>query len=344
MYTSLSGTEALHDFAEHGSWIPPASSSSRISRIRSKEYGARRDKGLALQRAAPLATDNRFVQVHPVHAFRRRAIAWNGMAAEIVQATSSERIEFHFQAQLHLLALHDEGSRRNGETFVEGLGRSQLRDTRQKLTFVPAGHEYIEWHEPTALTRIVFFYFDPARQPDPCSPLQPRLYFEDGAISNSALKLKALLESASDPDVSYFEPVAAVLIHELAHLHARPPRSDGMAGGGLARGGLAPWQQRAVVSYIEEHLAEPISLAMLARLVRLSAFYFCRAFKQSFGMPPHRYHSRRRIEHAKTLLAKSDWSVTRIASMLGFSDTSAFSTAFHKVSGQTPTSYRRLLG
>jgi AraC family transcriptional regulator len=344
MYTSLSGTEAPHDFSEQRSWIPPASSSSRMNRLGTDEYGERRDQALALQRTAPLATGNRFVQLHPEHAFRRRVVAWDGMAAEIVQATSSERIALHFQAQLHLLGLHDEGSRRDGETFVEGLGRSRLRDTRQKLTFVPAGHEYTEWHEPTAITRIVYFYFDPARQPKHWLPLPPRLYFEDAAIANSALKLKALLESAGDPDLSYFQAVAAVLIHEIADLHARSPRSDGMAGGGLARGGLAPWQQRAVVSYIEEHLAEPISLATLARLVRLSAFYFCRAFKQSFGMPPHRYHSRRRIEHAKSLLAKSDWSVTRIASMLGFSDTSAFSTAFHKVSGHTPTSYRRLLG
>ena len=323
---------------------PPQVHPRALTALERRNTGSAGDQALALQRAAPLATDNRLVQLHPEHAFRRRAVAWNGIAAEIVQATSSERIELHFQAQLHLLALHDEGSRRNGETFVEGLGRSRLRDTRQKLTFVPAGHEYIEWHEPTALTRIVYFYFDPARQPKHCPPLQPRLYFEDAAIANSARKLKALLESASDPDLSYFEAVAAVLIHEVAHLHARSARIDSMASGSLARGGLAPWQQRAAVSYIEEHLAEPVSLATLARLVQLSAFYFCRAFKQSFGMPPHRYHSRRRIEHAKTLLAKSDWSVTRIASMLGFSDTSAFSTAFHKASGQTPTSYRRLLG
>jgi AraC family transcriptional regulator len=343
MYTSLSGTQALQDSAEHGlSWIPNGSSSSGMNRIGSEEFGESRNQGLASQHAGLAATGNRFVQVHPEHAFRRRAVTWNGMAAEIVQATSSERIELHFEAQLHLLALYDEGSRRNGETFVKGLERSRLRDIRQKLTFVPAGHEYVEWHDPTALTRIIYFYFDPARQPDHCPPLQPRLYFEDATISNSALKLKALIESASDPDLSYFEAVAAVLIHELAHLDA------GSAGSvvrrGLVRGGLAPWQQRAIVAYIEEHLAEPISLATLAGLVRLSAFYFCRAFKQSFGMPPHRYHSRRRIEHAKTLLAKSDWPVTRIASMLGFSDTSAFSTAFHKTSGQTPTSYRRLLG
>ena len=71
------------------------------------------------------------------------------------------------------------------------------------------------------------------------------------------------------------------------------------------RGGLAGWQQRIVTSYIEEHLAEPISLATLAQLARLSTYYFCRAFKQSFGVPPHRYHTNRRIEHAKALLANA---------------------------------------
>ena len=46
-----------------------------------------------------------------------------------------------------------------------------------------------------------------------------------------------------------------------------------------------------MTGYIEEHLAEPISLATLAELVGLSTYHFCRAFKQSVGMPPHRYHT-----------------------------------------------------
>lgn len=109
------------------------------------------------------------------------------------------------------------------------------------------------------------------------------------------------------------------------------------------RGGLASWQERAVTSYIEEHLAEPISLATLAQLVRLSPFYFCRAFKQSFGMPPHRYHSGRRIELAKTLLAKPSSSVTHVGMALGFRETSSFTAAFRKMTGLTPTAYRRSL-
>src|SRR6188474_534588 len=111
----------------------------------------------------------------------------------------------------------------------------------------------------------------------------------------------------------------------------------------LAKGGLAAWQQRAVTAYIEEHLAEPILLATLARLARLSPYYFCRAFKQSFGIPPHRYHINRRIERAKTLLAKRARSVTDIGLTVGYSETSSFTTAFRKATGLTPSVYRRSL-
>lgn len=107
------------------------------------------------------------------------------------------------------------------------------------------------------------------------------------------------------------------------------------------RGGLAAWQQRTVVAYIEEHLAEPISIATLAHLVRLSPYHFSHAFKQSFGTPPHRYHNGRRIERAKILLAAPAPSVTKIGVTLGFSQTSSFTTTFRKATGLTPTAYRR---
>ena len=111
----------------------------------------------------------------------------------------------------------------------------------------------------------------------------------------------------------------------------------------FAKGGLAAWQQRAVTAYIEEHLAEPILLATLARLARLSPYYFCRAFRRSLGLPPHRYHSNRRIEHAKRLLAQPAPSVTDVGRIVGYSETSSFTAAFHKATGMTPTAYRRAL-
>jgi AraC family transcriptional regulator len=82
-------------------------------------------------------------------------------------------------------------------------------------------------------------------------------------------------------------------------------------------------------------------LTTLARVARLSPYHFCRAFKQSFGLPPHQYQAVRRIEQARVLLANPERSVTHIGLALGFSQTSSFTTAFRKATGLTPSAYRR---
>jgi AraC family transcriptional regulator len=284
------------------------------------------------------------VEISPVDMVQRRAVSWDGMAAEIVQATRSERIEIRYRGPRHLLVVHEQGTRRDGVSFVEGLPRSTLRGCQGKLTFVPAGHEYYEWQEPRSFARIAYFYFDPAKMPAELqtggagTALAPRLFFEDATLSETARKLIRAIGGAGDSNRLYRESLGMVLAHELVrpNVGAQPIEAP-------ARGGLAGWQQRIVIAYIEEHLAEQIPLATLARLVRLSPYYFCRAFKQSFGLPPHRYHNSRRIEQAKILLTKPAPSVTDIGMTVGFSDTSSFTTAFRKATGLTPSAYHRSL-
>ena len=152
----------------------------------------------------------------------------------------------------------------------------------------------------------------------------------------TALKLAALIENGGPEHRPYVEALGVVLTHELIRINVRSHGAEVRINGGLAA-----WQRRKAVAYIEEHLAEPLSLAALAQQVGLSSCYFCRAFRQSFGMPPQRYQVTQRIERAKTLLAKHAASVTDVGYALGYSDTSSFSTAFRRVSGLTPTAYRR---
>jgi AraC family transcriptional regulator len=110
------------------------------------------------------------------------------------------------------------------------------------------------------------------------------------------------------------------------------------------RGGLPAWQQKRVMEFIEAHLAEEISLAVLAELADLSLFHFARAFTQSFGVPPHRYHMARRMDRARSLLQKPALSVTQIGIQIGFRETSSFTRAFRRFTGLTPTAYRRHRG
>jgi len=258
--------------------------------------------------------------------------------------TRRERIDIRFRAPVHLLVVVEQAVRLAGETSVEGLPRSTLRDLRRKLTFVPAGSEYHEWHEPSLLPRITYLYLDPEKLPTdlqleyPDGLRAPRLFFEDAALWETAFKLRKLTEGPDADSRLHFEALGVVLAHELVRPHAR------LRQAAPARGGLAAWQQRILVDYVEENLAEQIPLATLAQLVQLSPFHFCRAFKQSFGTPPHRYHVSRRIERAKKLLAKSDYSVTDIGLSVGFSETSSFTAAFRKATGLTPTAYHRSLG
>lgn len=135
---------------------------------------------------------------------------------------------------------------------------------------------------------------------------------------------------------SYGAAVGVLLEHELARLN------DGTTPV-VARGGLSAWQRKKVADFIEEHVADEVRLARLAALVGLSPYHFGRAFKQSFGVPPHRYHVQRRIERAKTLLAKPGQSVTAVAIAVGFAETSSFSAAFRRVTGLTPRDYRGLV-
>jgi AraC family transcriptional regulator len=284
------------------------------------------------------------VDVAPRRVVTRRGSEWRGMGAEFVQATALDRVDYRFRSSRHLLAAYEHGVRRDGESYVEGVPRSTLRDVARKLTLAPAGHEYREWHDPRTLTAVTYFYFDPgALQADFESNLAdveftPRLFFEDAAIWSTVGKLKRAIEAPESESRLYVEALGVVLVHELIGLSRGTPRAETPV-----RGGLAPWQQRIVTNYIDEHLSELISLATLARLVRLSTFYFCRAFKQSFGVPPHRYHTNRRIEQAKVLLASRKHSVTEIGLSLGFSESSAFTAAFRKATGQTPSSYHRSL-
>lgn len=275
---------------------------------------------------------------------KRRTIRWSGMAAEFVQSTGQDRIDFRFRAPMHLLVVYERGIRREGETFVEGVPMSTLRNVGRKLTFVPAGREYSEWHKPRAPAHLMYFYFDPSRLPVLSdlgvdeSSLAARLYFEDATLWQTALKLKALLEAPTLENKLYSEALGQVLLHELAAMNRETPRVRAQQ-----RGGLAAWQQRIVTAYLDDHLAEQIPLATLAQLARLSPYYFCRAFKRSFGMPPHRYHNYRRIERAQDMLAQDPASVTEIGLTVGFAEASSFTAAFRKATGMTPSGYRRSL-
>ena len=105
--------------------------------------------------------------------------------------------------------------------------------------------------------------------------------------------------------------------------------------------GLAPWQARSTIAFIDKDLAEGADITRLAANVRLSQSHFHRAFKRFFGRPPRQFIIQRRIQRALELMLSTDLRLSDIAQACGFSDQAHFSRAFRKLMGYTPGMWRR---
>jgi AraC family transcriptional regulator len=90
------------------------------------------------------------VQISPIELVKRHCMERYGIVTESIYAPTRSRIEIRYDAPAHLLVLYEDGVRREGETSIDGLPPSTLRNFANKLTFVPAGHSYREWHEISA--------------------------------------------------------------------------------------------------------------------------------------------------------------------------------------------------
>src|SRR5262249_1497398 len=102
---------------------------------------------LAATNCRPSDVGRPTVLISPVASLRRRLMRRHGMIAELVQANSRERIEYRYRGSSHLLVAWEKGIRSDGETFVEDMPRSNLRNVTRKLIFVPAGRLYFEWQQ-----------------------------------------------------------------------------------------------------------------------------------------------------------------------------------------------------
>ncbi len=92
---------------------------------------------------------------------------------------------------------------------------------------------------------------------------------------------------------------------------------------------------------IEQRSGEALTLAEIARHVHTSTFHFCKTFKRATGMTFTQYLSMVRIAKAKKLLANPQARITEVAYEAGFASLTHFNRMFRRITGQSPTDFRR---
>jgi AraC family transcriptional regulator len=167
----------------------------------------------------------------------------------------------------------------------------------------------------------------------------------------------------AEPGVGIDDPVVRHLLHSLRPAAATPAQASALfldhvvlalaahivqSYGGidpiraLLRGGLAPWQERRAKELMSAKLNEEIPLSRLATECGLSVRHFARAFRQSTGVPPHRWLLKHRVERAKALLSDHALSLADIAVSCGFADQSHFTRVFAAMVAVSPGAWRRM--
>ena len=101
---------------------------------------------------------------------------------------------------------------------------------------------------------------------------------------------------------------------------------------------------QSVITYTEEHLADPPDIKTLSNIAGMSAFQLDRRMRQAFGLSTGQWVLKQRLDLARKELAETDTPIAEIALNAGYRDQSAFTRQFHRATGLTPSTFRRARG
>jgi AraC family transcriptional regulator len=157
----------------------------------------------------------------------------------------------------------------------------------------------------------------------------------DGHISALLLEMTADLKDGSPAGKMYGESLVNALAVYLLKRYAVRRQTPV-----VYKGGLPGLRLKRVLNYIDDNLAENLSLSQLAIVAGMSSHYFSELFKQSTGRTPHGYVLMRRIECGKEQLRDPKRSIIDVGLDAGFQNPSHFARMFRKAVGVTPSEFR----
>lgn len=159
---------------------------------------------------------------------------------------------------------------------------------------------------------------------------------EDREISRLALLLAEDSENGQQLGELYSEALSSALVLALIHRYGNP-----QVFGTNPSGALGTQSLRRVLEYIDDHLADKLSVQQLAQVANSSPFHFSRRFREATGVSVHQFVIEKRLERARALLKNPALSLLEIAFSVGFANPSHLSLHFRRRFGCPPGTYRR---
>ena len=236
-----------------------------------------------------------------------------------------------------ILAVHLGGARVSGGK-LSGLAANFIPSFS---VLVPAGCPS-EWFLEGAVD-VAVFYFSDVNCPQVRSLLklmgEATTYpFTDGLISAAARQVVDELSHGTTANLTFIRKLGSIIADQAERVLA------GHAGQHISPDRLQLGRLKAVIDWIDQHLTQELTNAMLAEQAGLSESYFRHIFLQAMGTSPSRYVQLRRLERARELLGSTNMSIANLAAECGFVSQSYLTTCFKAKYGMTPARLRKAVG
>jgi AraC family transcriptional regulator len=164
--------------------------------------------------------------------------------------------------------------------------------------------------------------------------LAERIYFDDDRLASLCARVTGADWNDSDAALGLQQLTLDVQGHLLTeHTVHRPHVRE-------VTGGLSPSARRRVLECVETRLDQGVMLGDLAEAACLSEYHFARMFKTSFGMSPHAWVMRRRVERARRLLADGRLGLEMVAQRCGYAHLSHMNAALKRAGLATASTLR----
>jgi len=240
----------------------------------------------------------------------------------------------------HVIMTYPAGSqrleRRTGKSVAIATARPGV------VTVIPAGSTS-RWdiHQPMNVVQLYLPHKTLERVAGEADTAAPRDLLErtghsDLITSRLLMSAADVLEGSAALDALFRQQLTDLLATRLLASHVGSPTTFQSV-----LGGLSPTALRRAIERLCSDSDADVSLAALASDAGLSRFHFCRAFKESTGLSPHAWLRQHRLEQAMNMLRDTDTSVVSVAAALGYASQTAFAAAFRKLTGETPSNWRR---
>lgn len=266
--------------------------------------------------------------------------SWNEFSLDVISAHCAGPVAHHlcYESQTRLSALLEEvGS--PCEPRVRPDKPCSAPYVPRHLYFVPAGMDIWGFSADMRFVKDAILTMDleavetRLQQTMPYDLRSaPRLRFADDRLW-TLVRLLADVVDDDDPSTQLYgdgltAAIAATLMTAARKSAAQPT-------------GLAPWQLKRVVEYLDAHISQRVELATLATLVGLSQSHFSHAFRASTGVAPYRWQLEARIRRARCLLLETQTGLEQVAEATGFADAVHFGRTFRRLTGVSPAAWRR---